>query len=214
MANKLALATQASFITRGQRFPHCGKLAVVWLYTSRMSFGKELLLSDVHYSAWANRCVLEACAALTSEELEHDLRISHANILATLRHIYDGERVWLDRLRASAEPDIYRLPTGSAPELSLDMLRQQWPELWRGYIRWLSDASENHLGIKRTTLVPGGAEPCVSCWRILRHVLEHSTLHRGQVIGMIRTLGHTPPAIHRMDYYLAGEPITAPQSGA
>jgi uncharacterized damage-inducible protein DinB len=78
-----------------------------------MSFAKQLLLSDVHYSAWANRCVLEACAALTGEELERDLHISHANILATLRHIYDGERVWLDRLRATAETDTYRLPTGA-----------------------------------------------------------------------------------------------------
>jgi uncharacterized damage-inducible protein DinB len=42
----------------------------------------------------------------------------------------------------------------------------------------------------------------------LRHVLEHSTLHRGQVVGMIRMLGHQPPAIQRMDYYLTGEPAT------
>jgi uncharacterized damage-inducible protein DinB len=43
-------------------------------------------------------------------------------------------------------------------------------------------------------------------WKILRHVLEHSTMHRGQVVGMIRMLGHQPPAINAMDYYLAGKP--------
>ena len=179
-----------------------------------MSFGKEILLNDVRYSGWANHCLLEACAVLTVEELERDLRISHANILATLRHIYDGERVWLDRLRVSVETEMYRLPTGPAPELSLDELRQKWPELWEGYIRWLSGVNESDLGMARTTQVPGGAEPCVSCWRILRHVLEHSTLHRGQVVGMIRTLGRTPPAIHRMDYYLVVEPMAAPRTGA
>jgi uncharacterized damage-inducible protein DinB len=46
--------------------------------------------------------------------------------------------------------------------------------------------------------------------KILRHVLEHSTLHRGQIVGMIRMLGYTPPSIHRMDWYLAGEPIITP----
>jgi uncharacterized damage-inducible protein DinB len=34
--------------------------------------------------------------------------------------------------------------------------------------------------------------------------LEHSTLHRGQIVGMIRMLGHAPPAIHRLDFELAG----------
>jgi uncharacterized damage-inducible protein DinB len=35
-------------------------------------------------------------------------------------------------------------------------------------------------------------------------------MHRGQVVGMIRMLGHLPPAVSPMDYYLAGEPnVTA-----
>jgi uncharacterized damage-inducible protein DinB len=56
--------------------------------------------------------------------------------------------------------------------------------------------------------LPGDIEPNLTRWKILRHVLEHSTLHRGQIIGMIRMLGHTPPAIQRMDLYLAGETET------
>ena len=58
-----------------------------------MTFGKELLLCDVRYSAWANQRVLDACAVLTADEIERDLRISHNGILSTLRHIHDGERV-------------------------------------------------------------------------------------------------------------------------
>jgi uncharacterized damage-inducible protein DinB len=38
---------------------------------------------------------------------------------------------------------------------------------------------------------------------LLRHVLDHSTFHRGQVGGMIRALGYKPPAINRMDFVLA-----------
>jgi uncharacterized damage-inducible protein DinB len=60
-----------------------------------VSIGKELLISDVSRSGWANQQLLDGCAALSAEELERDLRISHNSILATLRHIYDGERVWL-----------------------------------------------------------------------------------------------------------------------
>jgi uncharacterized damage-inducible protein DinB len=65
-------------------------------------------------------------------------------------------------------------------------------------------AGEAGLGVELTVLLPGELEPSLPRWKILRHVLEHSTLHRGQIVGMIRMLGHTPPGIHRMDFYLAG----------
>jgi len=175
------------------------------VYTFLVSFGKQLLLTDIRYSTWANQRLLEACSALTSEEIERDLRISHSSILSTLRHIHDGERVWLDCLRTSPEMGPWLLPQGSPPEPSLDALRRSWPELSDGYSLWLDGMSETDMGVEVVVQLPDEVEPSLPRWKILRHVLEHSTLHRGQVIGMIRALGHTPPAIHRMDFYLAGE---------
>ena len=170
-----------------------------------MTLGKELLISDVSYSAWANRRLLEGCSALTADELGRDLRISHTSIIETLRHICDGEKVWLDCLTTTAELGSWRLPQGQAPELSLDNIQQQWPGLWERYRHWLENVSENSLSVEITVQLPGSVEPRFSRWQILRHVLEHSTFHRGQIVGMIRALGHQPPAINRMDYYLAGE---------
>jgi uncharacterized damage-inducible protein DinB len=170
-----------------------------------VSLAKQLLLTDVRYSEWANERLLDACSTLTSAEIERDLRISHASILATLRHIHDAERVWLDCLRTSPEMRPWWLPQGTPPEPSLDELRASWPELSQGYARWLEELSETGLGVEVTVQLPGDAEPSLPRWKILRHVLDHSTLHRGQVIGMIRMLGHTPPAINRMDYYQVDE---------
>jgi uncharacterized damage-inducible protein DinB len=170
-----------------------------------MTFGKELLISDVSYSAWANRRLLEGCSALSAAELDRDLRISHTSILATLRHICDGEKVWLDCLVTTPDLGSWRLPQGPAPELSLDELRQEWPDVWDEYRRWIENVSENSLSVEVTVELPGGVEPIFLRWQILRHVLEHSTFHRGQIIAVIRALGHQPPAINRMDYYLAGE---------
>jgi len=169
-----------------------------------VSIGKELLISDVSRSGWANQQLLDGCAALSAEELERDLRISHNSILATLRHIYDGERVWLLCLRTTADLGIWRLPQEPPPELTLDALRQKWPEIWNGFGHWLGDLPENSLTVELMLHLPGGVEQRFPRWKILRHVLEHSTLHRGQVVGMIRMLGHQPPANSPMDYYLAG----------
>ena len=172
------------------------------VYTSPMSSAKQLLLVDIGYSRWANQCLLDACSNRTAEELEHDFNISHNNILATLRHICDGEKVWLDCLSTTAEGGSWRLPTGAAPELSLSELRHTWPELWQDYRQWLEALPENGLDVELTVYLPDGAAPQLTRWKILRHVLDHSTFHRGQIIGMIRSLGHRPPAVNRMDYWL------------
>lgn len=179
------------------------------VYTFSVSLTKQLLLNEVGHSAWANQCLLEGCAALTAEELERDIRISHASILGTLSHIYDGERVWLQCLSTTADLGTWRLPQGPAPQYSLDVLRQNWPEIWDGFRRTLEELSETSLEVELTLQLPGGVERRFPRWKILRHVLEHSTLHRGQVVGMIRMLGHQPPANSPMDYYLAGEPAVS-----
>jgi uncharacterized damage-inducible protein DinB len=172
-----------------------------------LPFVQQLLLADIRRSAWANQNLIEGCAALTAEEMERDFRISHTNIRSTLSHIYDGERVWLDCLSTTADLGTWRLPTGAAPEYSLDVLRQRWPQLWEGFVRWLEETSESSLQVELNLQLPGEIERRFPRWKILRHVLEHSTMHRGQVIGMFRMLGHQPPAISPMDYYLAGEPV-------
>lgn len=163
-----------------------------------------MLLAEIRHSAWSNQSLLDGSSALTSDELERDLRISHSSILATLRHIYDGERVWLDCLHTTPDLGTWRLPQGPAPELSLHELRQKWPELWASFDVWLNGLPESSLAVELTLQLPGGVEQRFPRWKILRHALEHSTLHRGQVVGMIRMLGHQPPAHSPMDYYLAG----------
>jgi uncharacterized damage-inducible protein DinB len=174
------------------------------IYTLQMFSAKELLLADVGYSGWANERLLDACSDITSAHLEHDLGVSHAHILATLRHICDGEKVWLDCLSGTPDGGSWRLPQGLSPEVSLAELKQCWPELWAGYRAWLKNTSDNGLENGITVHLPDGISPSIARWKILRHVLDHSTFHRGQVIGMLRALGQTPPAINRMDYVLSG----------
>ncbi len=168
-----------------------------------------MLIAELRQSAWANQCLLEGCAALSADELGRDFRISHHSILATLCHIYHGETVWLDCLCTTADMGIWRLPIGPAPELSLDELRQKGPEIREAYDGWLEERSETSLRADLNLQLPGAVEARLPRWKILRHVLHHSTLHRGQIVGMMRMLGHQPPPNSPMDYYLAGEGVSS-----
>ena len=154
------------------------------IYTFSMSFGKEVFFNNVRHSKRANQQLLAGCSAISAGELERDLHISHNSILGTLNHIYDGERVWLLCLGT------WRLPQDPASQLALDALRQKWPEISNGFCRWLEGLAENSLVVELLLQLPGGTERRFPRWKILRHVLEHSALHRGQAVGMIRMLGH------------------------
>ncbi|WP_433972422.1 DinB family protein [Tunturiibacter lichenicola] len=155
-----------------------------------MSPLKELLLAHLGYSAWATRRVLGACSVLTADQLDKEMGASHSNILRTLRHIHDGERVWLRRL---IEVDNDRLPRGSAPEHSFESLVQYWPGLWDGYRGWVDAASDDDLTCEVSTVLPDDAVFRVPRWQIVLHAINHSTFHRGQIITMLRGFGVVPP---------------------
>src|SRR3984957_17607743 len=38
-------------------------------------------------------------------------------------------------------------------------------------------------------------------WQIIMHVVNHATLHRGQIVGMLSQLGTKPPATDILFYY-------------
>jgi uncharacterized damage-inducible protein DinB len=169
------------------------------IYNPSMSQLKQLLLAHTAYSAWATSQLLKACSPLTFDQLDSGLGASHSSILRTFRHIHDSERVWLHRI---IEGGSHPLPPGPAPEHSFEFLVQSWPELWQGYRQWLESASGAELTTELSTIVPNGADLRVPRWQIVLHAVNHSTLHRGQIITMLRTLGIQPPNTDLTEYCL------------
>ena len=170
-----------------------------------MPFARQALQTDLEYSAWANLLVLQACAHLTPEELARDLGCSHRNIIETLFHFYDGERFWAECLRANALPPLDTMGTtlqpSVPPEQTLAKLQQSWPKLWTDALQWFSALSAEDLTTQLTSHLTSG-DIHLTRWQILRHMVNHSTMHRGQVIAMLRMLGEQPPDTNLMSFYL------------
>jgi uncharacterized damage-inducible protein DinB len=38
-------------------------------------------------------------------------------------------------------------------------------------------------------------------WKIVLHVVNHGTHHRGQASGFLRAMGHVPPPLDLIAYY-------------
>jgi len=171
-----------------------------------MGIAKELLHLDLHYSAWANRRLLEACSALTTSERMRNLGHSHGGVLFTLQHIYEGERFWSDCVQTRWMPPMSEIRApDDPPEPRFEELKEAWPAVWSGISRWLSSASEEELAETIPCRLTEEKIVTFQRWQLLRHCVNHSTLHRGQILGMLRNLGRRPPNVDLLTFYVARE---------
>lgn len=146
----------------------------------------------IRYTNWASNLLLDAVAALSPEDRERANGISHGSILGTLAHVMFADWIWYTRV---VEPI-------DRPAETLDVMQTAWPDIQRRWEAWsdsLTDAELNrYVPFKRGN----GAESGAPVWQIVLHVVNHGTLHRGQVMGMLRQLGVAPPPTDLIRYYL------------
>jgi uncharacterized damage-inducible protein DinB len=144
------------------------------------------LLIDFHY--WARDRVLDAVAALTPEQFTRSLGGSFGSVRDTLTHLYSAEWVWVSRWTGSA-PTVHISPD-TFPDVNT--LRVAWKD-HEGKMRSLLDALGEE-GVARSVeyRLFSGAIMTEVTWRMLQHVVNHATYHRGQVTTMLRQLGASP----------------------
>lgn len=156
------------------------------------------------YTQWANTLVQDAAAQLSAEQLHGNTSISHGSIFGTLLHMAGAEWIWLERWHGHSPggPDAWSLwKVDSCPDL--ETLRERWQEVVDRRTGFLSELDEARLaGPASFTLLNGEADtlPLIDQ---MQHVVNHATLHRGQVVGMIRQLGIAPPATDLLFYLRA-----------
>jgi uncharacterized damage-inducible protein DinB len=159
---------------------------------------KDVLRLHFDYTAWATKLLLEASSQLNDEAIARDLQVSHCSVLETLRHIFYADRVWLSRLKGA--PQSFKSP-GEAP--SLAELKEQWPGIWAGFQDVISGLADTELiEILHYVNLKGEAVEAPR-WQVLLHVVNHATLHRGQVMAMLRQLGQQPPLTDLIYFYLS-----------
>ncbi|HVQ15302.1 MAG TPA: DinB family protein [Vicinamibacterales bacterium] len=155
------------------------------------------------YTEWANARVLEAAEKLPPDELLRDVQISYKSILGTLLHMAGAEWMWLERWHGHSPvgPDVWAGWT-PADARSLQQVREKWqPVIDRraAYLGGISDAElSREFGYTRFT----GEAYSLPLGQQMQHVVNHATLHRGQVVGMIRQLGVAPPSTDLLFYLM------------
>ena len=162
-----------------------------------MPLSVEDLREHLSYSAWATQLLLQAAQQLTETELHRDFQTADHSIADTLAHTFAADRLWLRRLRG--EP--FRPPLVSERDHRLDVLTEEWPELYRQWDGWLAGLDDTAVAADFSYQDNEGNAHPQPVWKLAMHVVNHGTHHRGQVSGFLRALGHTPPALDLTAYY-------------
>ena len=151
------------------------------------------------YTEYANALALDAAEKLTDEQLRHDFKISHGSILGTMAHMAGAEWIWLSRWQGTSPSEIWN----DATFADLTALRARWQQIEAGRRGLLEALKEDALHAELSYRNIKGEPFSLPLIAQMQHVVNHATLHRGQVVGMIRQLGIVPPAVDLLYYLLA-----------
>jgi uncharacterized damage-inducible protein DinB len=136
------------------------------------------------YDRWANRKVLEACRKLTAEQYVAEPVPGWSSVRSTISHIALATEFNLRSLASDPDDPI---PT----EVDLATVDDVAQLLERAYLRFedLRPTLTPERLDSLLTLHAIGRTFTLPRWAILRHVVNHSTYHRGQVASKLKRFG-------------------------
>ena len=153
------------------------------------------------YTEWANNLAMDAAAKLSDEHLCHDFGISHKSIFGTLLHMAGADWIWMERWhgRSPTRNEAWALWTTDSCG-NLATLKDRWGGLVDGRTRFVAELDEDRLNAELAFKLLSGDASSMRLVDQMHHIANHATMHRGQVVGMIRQLGFEPPSTDLLFY--------------
>ena len=153
------------------------------------------------YTEWANDLAMEAAARLPDESLRRDAGVSHRSIFGTLVHMAGAEWIWLERWHGHSpgKAEAWALWNTEACA-DLDTLKGRWGAIIDRRTQLISALDEEQLAANVAFKLLNGDASSMPLVDQMQHVVNHATMHRGQVVAMIRQLDIAPPSTDLIVY--------------
>jgi uncharacterized damage-inducible protein DinB len=148
------------------------------------------------FNEWANEQILGAAERLSADELTRALGNSFPSVRDTLVHLLFAEWVWLRRWLGES-PRAWRDAQEFADVASL---RAELSAVARTRAELLDTLADDALSQPVTYTNKQGEQWRYKLGDMMRHVVNHSTYHRGQVVTLLRQLGAHAPSTDLLLY--------------
>jgi len=139
------------------------------------------------YNDWANKKLAEILSLVEPSLTDTESPSSFNTIRKTIYHVWDAQEIWFTRIQGN---EISNWPSQSFTgnfEEGLKLFTENSKALFdfiESKDRAFLDTNIHYKNMKGVAY----AQPVED---ILFHLVNHGTFHRGQVVTMLRTLGHT-----------------------
>ena len=157
---------------------------------------ENFLAKLFEHNNWANLKIIEACRALSDEQLDTEPQSAvKGNIRDTLIHLVTSQRGYLALLT---------LPMDQRPTTPLEFAELEESARTSGAgLMALAKGERQPFEARLTTRNDYYAEP----WVVMLQVINHATEHREQIKSMLTALDVTLPEIDGWDYGLASDAL-------
>jgi uncharacterized damage-inducible protein DinB len=152
----------------------------------------SILIDAFGHHIWANRLMLDACAALTPEQLATPVPGTYGSIASTLRHLIQADSFYLWVQNGSKGPII-----SSENTLSIAELRAANEEHAERYRELLAGPQDPDIDVAEH----GDGWDFVATLGIrVAQIVHHGSDHRSQICTGLTALGIEPPDIDLWAY--------------
>jgi len=142
------------------------------------------------HNNWANLQIIEACSALSDEQLDAEPQsATKGSIRSTLLHLVSSQRGYLALLTLPVEVRIQAAP-------AIIDLQESARISGEGLLTLVRDETSKFPKTRLQTTDGYFVEP----WVVVVQAINHATEHREQIKSMLSALGVTPPDIDGWDY--------------
>ena len=150
---------------------------------------ENFLVKLFEHNNWANLKIIEACYALSDEQLDAEPQsATQGSIGSTLLHLVSSQQGYLSLLTLPVEKRHDVRPTHAELEKSARNSGE-------GLLALVRDERQ-YPKTRLQTMDGFYVEP----WVVMVQIINHATEHREQIKSMLSALGVTPPNIDGWDY--------------
>jgi uncharacterized damage-inducible protein DinB len=136
------------------------------------------------FNRWANGKMLDACRQLTPDQYAAEPVPGWTPVRSTVYHIAVVTEGWLRGLAADPDPDVPREAEVATVEDAARLLDRAY----RRFDDLLPALTPEALATPRT-ISRRGRTAVLPPWVVLRHIVNHTTYHRGQVAAKLKRFG-------------------------
>jgi uncharacterized damage-inducible protein DinB len=139
------------------------------------------------YNEWANRRLYTAATALSDDDYRSERGAFFGSVHRTLNHLLVADRIWMRRFtgEGTSYTKLDEIPCADLPTLRSERVAEDKRIV--GYVDGLDDRKLAATFSYRTIASPMDVtQPLAPA---LSHFFNHQTHHRGQVHGMLTTIG-------------------------